>query len=192
MAGHSDSTVRRASGGASHRASQLGVASRLTPGWRAADGHAPLQAHLDTYGPVPQHGAGRHNMLIDAVTQAGLTGRGGAGFPTGIKMRAVASGRGQAVVVANGMESEPASEKDKSLLSLAPHLVLDGAALAAAAVGADVVRVCVPRSASALAAILSDAIAERQRAHLDQVEIGLNDPPQHYVSSEETALVHWL
>src|SRR6266702_6586739 len=196
MAGHSDSTVRRASGGASHRASQLGVASRLTPGWRAADGHAPLQAHLDTYGPVPQHGAGRHNMLIDAVTQAGLTGRGGAGFPTGIKMRAVASGRGQAVVVANGMESEPASEKDKALLARAPHLVLDGAVLVAAAVGAGTVHVCLPRNRDWLIAIVADAVAERERLGMDgyrfPVAIEVHGLPHHYVSSDETSVVHWL
>src|SRR6266702_6096887 len=179
MAGHSDSTVRRASGGASHRASQLGVASRLTPGWRAADGHAPLQAHLDTYGPVPQHGAGRHNMLIDAVTQAGLTGRGGAGFPTGIKMRAVASGRGQAVVVANGMESEPASEKDKALLARAPHLVLDGAVLAATAIGAGTVALCLPRDRTWLWSIVDEAIAEREQTGLDPVRIAMHALPSH-------------
>ena len=79
------------------------------------------------------------------VAAAGLTGRGGAGFPTGIKMRSVAAGRGPKVVVANGMEGEPASEKDQALLARAPHLVLDGAVLAAEAVGADTVHLCLER-----------------------------------------------
>ena len=192
MAGNSGTTVRRAAGGASRRASQLGVASRLTPGWRAADGPAPLHAHLDTYGPVPQHGTGRHNALIDAVTQAGLTGRGGAGFPTGIKMRAVASTRGRAVVVANGMESEPASEKDKALLARAPHLVLDGAVLAATAIGADAVALCLPSDRTWLWSIVDEAIAEREHAGIDPVRIAMHALPSHYVSSEETSIVHWL
>ena len=107
-----------------------------------------LPEHLDRYGPVPAGGGrGRRNGgLTEAVAQAGLTGRGGAGFPTGTKMRAVAARRGPAVVVANGMEGEPAREKDHALLSRAPHLVLDGAVLAAEAVGADVAHLCLPQT----------------------------------------------
>ena len=64
--------------------------------------------------------------LIDTIDQAGLRGRGGAGFPTAVKMRSVAQGRGRAVVLANGTEGEPASYKDRLLLTGQPHLVLDG------------------------------------------------------------------
>ncbi len=191
MAGQG-TTARRAPGGASHRVSQLGMTSRLTPGWRGADGPAPLHAHLDTYGPVPQPGTGRHDALIDAVTQSGLTGRGGAGFPTGVKMRAVASGRDRAVIVANGMESEPASEKDKALLARAPHLVLDGAVLAATATGAGAVELCLPSDKNWLWPIVGQAIAEREHAGLDPVRIAMHALPPHYVSSEETAIAAWL
>ena len=84
------------------------------------DGPLPLTDHIDRYGPVPL----RATDLITEVEQAGLTGRGGASFPTGRKMRAVAEagrksgplrGRGGTVVVANGAESEPASGKDRLL-----------------------------------------------------------------------------
>ncbi|HEV2686014.1 MAG TPA: hypothetical protein VGW79_05205, partial [Actinomycetota bacterium] len=84
-------------------------------------------------------------MSIDEVERAGLRGRGGGGFPTAIKMRAVAAARSRTIAVANGSEGEPASTKDKLLLSYLPHLVLDGAVAAAGAVGADEVIVCVPR-----------------------------------------------
>jgi len=179
-----------AAGAAARRAARAGITSRLTAGWHEAGGPATLREHLQRYGPLPQ--PGRNRALIDAVTAAGLTGRGGAGFPTGIKMRAVASRRGPAVVVANGMESEPASEKDKALLARAPHLVLDGAVLAASAVGADSVHVCLPRGRRRLAEAVEDAVAERERAGLDPVAIAVRALPHWYVSSEESALVHWL
>src|SRR5258708_30833791 len=178
--------------GAQHRAGRLGLTSRLSSGWHDSAQPASLRAHLDRYGPLPQPGTGRSGLLIDAVTQSGLSGRGGAGLPTGIKMRSVAERRGQAVVVANGMESEPASEKDKALLSRAPHLVLDGAVLAAAAVGSDTVHICLPHDRKRLIALVRDAVAEREQAGADRVRIEVHGLPHHYVSSEETSLVHWL
>ena len=78
---------------------------------------------------------------------AGLTGRGGAAFPTYRKLAAMAAGRGPApVVVGNGAEGEPASSKDKSLLWFSPHLVLDGLQLAAEAVGSVTVALYVHRN----------------------------------------------
>jgi len=75
--------------------------------------------------------------LIDAVEASGLRGRGGSGFPAGRKWRSVAGQPGGRVVLINAAESEPASRKDRTLLILRPHLVLEGALLAARAVGAD-------------------------------------------------------
>jgi NADH:ubiquinone oxidoreductase subunit F (NADH-binding) len=169
-------------------ADQPGNGSRLSLGWHESGQPASLHTHLERYGAAPQAGS----WLIDAVTHAGLTGRGGAGFPTGIKMRSVASGRGRAVVVANGMESEPASEKDQALLARAPHLVLDGAVLAAVAVGADSVHLCMPRTRQWLADVARGAVAEREAAGTDPVQIRVHALPHNYVSSEETSVVHWL
>jgi NADH:ubiquinone oxidoreductase subunit F (NADH-binding) len=164
---------------------------RLTIGWAQARRPSRLAEHHARYGPPP---GGRRSprSLADAVTEAGLTGRGGAGFPTGVKLRSVASGRGPAVVVANGMESEPASRKDQALLARAPHLVLDGAVLAARAVGADTVHVCLDRDRTGQAGRVWDAIDERQQASLDPVRILVHELPRRYTASEETALVSWL
>ncbi len=96
------------------------------------------------------------------------------------------------MVVANGMESEPASDKDKTLLGRAPHLVLDGAVFAAAAVGADEVHVCLPRDKRRLLATVHNALAERVQAGLDPVTVRLHELPHGYVSSSETAVVNWL
>ena len=78
------------------------------------------------------------------------------------------------------------------LLSMAPHLALDGAVLAAEAIGADVAHLCLPRTSQWLTGLVSVAIEERQDAQLDRVRIELHALPDHYVSGEETSLVRWL
>jgi NADH:ubiquinone oxidoreductase subunit F (NADH-binding) len=171
-----------------------GLVQRLTVGWHESGHPATLREHAHRYGDLPRRPSGRTSVhdLIDQVTAAGLTGRGGAGFPTGVKMQAVAARRRSAVVVANGMESEPASEKDQALLARAPHLVLDGMVLAAEAVGAEVASLCLPRSRNWLTSIVQLAIKERENAGLASIPIEVHEMPHQYVSSEETSLVHWL
>lgn len=72
--------------------------------------------------------------LVDLLAAAGLTGRGGAGFPTARKIAAI-EGRSP-VVVGNAMEGEPLSHKDAVLLQRSPELVLDGLELVSRAIGA--------------------------------------------------------
>ena len=124
--------------------------------------------------------------------RSGLTGRGGAGFPTGRKMRSVAARRGKAVVVANGAEGEPASCKDRLLLTRVPHLVLDGIALAAYAVGADEAHLVVHGQEADLMASLEHAIADRETLGVDQAPIQLTGIPARYVSSEQSSIVQYL
>jgi NADH:ubiquinone oxidoreductase subunit F (NADH-binding) len=150
----------------------------------------PLARHRLVYPAPPRPGAG--GDLVEAVERSGLRGRGGAGFPTGTKLRSVRDGRRRRpVVVANGAEGEPASAKDKLLLATAPHLVLDGALLAAAAVGAREVIVCADARAGAALAAVARALDERQRVE-GGIRPRLVAVPPRYVAGEETALVHWL
>jgi NADH:ubiquinone oxidoreductase subunit F (NADH-binding) len=144
-------------------------------------------------------GRGGEGLLVDSVERAGLTGRGGAEFPVARKMRAVLTGsrralgdRGGAVVVANGAESEPISLKDRSLLTVAPHLVLDGISLAAESIGAGEGFLCVDGDDEQLVQRLTDTVAERQRAGADTISIRVKAVPPGYVSSEESALVQLL
>ena len=101
---------------------------RLLPG-AAAGGtdSASLREHLARHGTRPSCAGDwrRRQQLIDEVARANLTGRGGAAFPTAVKLRALAEATRPPVVIANGVEGEPASAKDKVLLRSAPHLVLD-------------------------------------------------------------------
>jgi NADH:ubiquinone oxidoreductase subunit F (NADH-binding) len=106
-------------------------------------------------------------------------------------MRSVA-GRGEAVVVANGAEGEPASAKDRLLLTQLPHLVLDGITLAADAVGANEAYLCVHRHERDLLDGLAAAVAERRRAGHDPVPIQIAGLPGRYVSSEQSSIVQYL
>jgi NADH:ubiquinone oxidoreductase subunit F (NADH-binding) len=154
-----------------------------------ASGPASLAEHLARYGPAPS-GLDRRGRsdLIEEVDQAGLTGRGGAGFPAARKLAAVAAGDAP-VVVANGTEAEPASAKDKVLLARAPHLVLDGAALAAEIVGARQAIIVVHHS---VRPIVDDAAAERRRARLRRVGLTVMTAADRFVGGEASAIVNWI
>ena len=156
---------------------------------------ADLRDHERQHGPLPLWGASgrrRPGRLIDVVDASGLTGRGGAGFPTGRKMRSVASGPGAAVVVANGAEGEPASCKDRLLLTRLPHLVLDGIAVAAHAVGAREAYLCVHGQETDLLGALEHAVAQRRAAGVDPVPIQVTGIPGRYVASEQSSIVGYL
>lgn len=159
---------------------------RSLPRLLATAGRPDLRAHIAQWGRRPP---GRRSLISD-IERSRLGGRGGAGFPTAIKWSA-ASGQAP-VVVANGTEGEPASRKDQTLLAHAPHLVLDGATLAAEALGATEVIVCVDGTSSSTMRALTGAISERVRHRQDSVPVRLEGSPPGYISGEESALVHWL
>jgi NADH:ubiquinone oxidoreductase subunit F (NADH-binding) len=144
-----------------------------------------LAAHLDSFGGLPYRGGPR--LLIAQVEAAGLTGRGGAAFPVHRKLTAVASQRRRAIVVGNGSEGEPASNKDKTLLWNSPHLVLDGLQLAAEAVGADRAVLYLHRHRG-LHERLTAALAERAAARLDRVGVELVEAPPRFLAGEESSL----
>ncbi|MGN6554309.1 MAG: NADH-ubiquinone oxidoreductase-F iron-sulfur binding region domain-containing protein [Verrucomicrobiota bacterium] len=76
--------------------------------------------------------------VVETITKSGLRGRGGAGYPTGLKWGTVAKSAGaKKYVVCNGDEGDPGAFMDRSVLESDPHLVLEGMAIAAYAVGAD-------------------------------------------------------
>jgi NADH:ubiquinone oxidoreductase subunit F (NADH-binding) len=171
---------------------RLGISTRST-----------LADHEAAYGPLPTVPARQGRSpggLVDEVERAGLRGRGGGWFPTHVKLRAVVASsadRGRLsrtrhpVVIANGMEGEPASGKDAVLLRQSPHLVLDGITLAARTTGATDAFLAVHRDSPHVPMLVA-ALDEREGAGIDRVRIQLVTPPARYVSSEESALSHWV
>jgi len=162
---------------------------RLLAGVTSTEAPSTLDDHLAVYGKLPPLGAVDLPALLEA---SGLQGRGGAGFPTATKLRAVAARRGRPVVVANGTEGEPISGKDKVLVRYLPHLVLDGAAATAQALGAREAIVAVSRADRAGLDALSAAIAERGGGLDKRVRLRAVAVPDGFVAGEETALVQFL
>jgi NADH:ubiquinone oxidoreductase subunit F (NADH-binding) len=151
-----------------------------------------LERHEALHGPLPRvrHRRGAPALdLIDELDHAGLRGRGGGGFPTAVKLRAVAASRGRAVVLVNAGEGEPASRKDRTLTTGLPHLVLDGGELAAQTLGARELILGVCESARVSADSLAMAIAERGTRPRGTPRARLVPIPDRYVASQETALV---
>jgi NADH:ubiquinone oxidoreductase subunit F (NADH-binding) len=128
--------------------------------------------------------------LASVAEAADIRGRGGAGFPLAIKLRAVMDATaGQdavAHVVANGEEGEPASAKDRYLLATRPHLVLDGLLMVANALKARTAHVYL--SDEDVVPIVQSAVREIA----SPVPIEIFQAPRGYVSGEETAVVRAL
>ncbi|HVV11932.1 NADH-ubiquinone oxidoreductase-F iron-sulfur binding region domain-containing protein [Amycolatopsis sp.] len=146
------------------------------------DAAAPdLDTHQRLSGPVPWR-----RQLVPELREAGLTGRGGAGFPVWRKLSVVAQGR-SAVVIGNGAEGEPASSKDETLLLRAPHLVLDGLQLAAEAVRAAGAYLYVP--AGPVSESVRAALAERVARNWDAIPVAVVHSPEGFLSGQESAVV---
>ncbi len=134
------------------------------------------------------------DLLIDLVIDAGLRGRGGAGFPTGTKWRTVRANDETSpiapTVVVNAAEGEPGTFGDRSLIRHNPFRVLEGALIAAHAVGSATVVVTTKQRYTAEATRLAaarDALVEAGIAGAVDIEIVTG--PNHYLLGEETALL---
>jgi NADH-quinone oxidoreductase subunit F len=133
---------------------------------------------------------------IDEITAAGVRGRGGAGFPTGRKWRTVAANRSglePSTVVVNAAEGEPGSFKDRALLLRNPYRTLEGALVAALAVGADRVIVGMKHAFGDVAARVRRAIDELAAVDwTDVATIEVFEGPGEYLLGEETALLECI
>jgi NADH-quinone oxidoreductase subunit F len=136
--------------------------------------------------------------VIDLIDQSGLRGRGGAGYPTGKKMRAVASQtEQQRYFVCNVAEGEPGSFKDHALLKN-PHQVLESSAIAAYAIGAQQAFIYLRGSFIQEEKLLLNALAQAEQAGfigesgILPVKIIIHRGENSYIAGEETALLESL
>lgn len=178
------------------RARELGppLLPRLLKGFPAV-GAMDLETHLAVHGEAPAVRPRRRREeagLIGQLERAGLRGRGGGAFSAAAKLRAVAQAGRRPVVVVNAAEGEPASSKDATLSEVLPQLVLDGALLAAEALRAEEVIVCVSGAAHSSMRRVAAAIAQLERAGRGRASIRLAAVPDHYVAGQESALINHL
>lgn len=128
---------------------------------------------------------------IEEITASGLRGRGGGGFPTGAKWESIRrSGGGRHYVVANGAEGEPATFKDRMLMRTDPMRIIEGAAIAALAIGAEGVFIATKGSFVTEVEILKAAFVEfTETGLLDGLAVTLVEGPDDYLFGEEKALL---
>ena len=160
--------------------------ARLLAGPPPAAGPETLHAHHARLGPLPNPGPG----MIQTIERSGLLGRGGAAFPVARKWAAVVAQPGDdPIVLVNGAEGEPLSAKDRTLMAARPQLVLDGAMIAAGAVGAREVVLYVGENHHDARRALERALVERGRSRM---RTHLVLAPDAFVAGEETAAVHYV
>ena len=131
--------------------------------------------------------------LVATVDASGLRGRGGAGFPTATKWRTVLDYRTKDLatpVVVNGAEGEPGTFKDRTILRHNPYQVVEGALIAASAIGADWIIFGLKESFAKEVTSLRAAIEEIKAAGwADDIRIDVEEGPDAYLYGEETALL---
>lgn len=140
--------------------------------------------------------------VIDLVKKSGLRGRGGAGFPTGVKWGFIPKDHpGPKYLCCNADESEPGTFKDRQLMERDPHQVLEGMAIACYAIGAQTAYIYIRGEFRLGAKILERAIAEaREAGHLGSdvygsgvaIQIYVHAGAGAYICGEETALLESL
>jgi len=142
---------------------------------------------------------GSPEQLIQIVSDAGLRGRGGAGFPTGKKWQLTREAPEQPrYLILNGGEDEPGSKKDRVLLENLPHLVLEGTLLGAYAIGASKAYLYINARYDDALKTIQAALAEAKKAGYYgknvlgsgfDLEIEVVPAPHNYVAGEDTAVI---
>lgn len=143
-----------------------------------------LRAHRTWFGDLPRVDV---DELASLTERLRIRGRGGAGFPFWVKLRAASGGR-RPVVVVNLSEGEPASAKDGALAVARPHLVLDGAVATARALRTHEVHLIVPGERPAAAAAVRSALTERH----DGVTFTVHAADDRFVGGQARAVLELM
>jgi len=162
--------------------------SRLLAGPGAPHGRESWADHRERLGELDLTDVDSTELRA-IIRESGLLGRGGGGFPTATKFDVAAESPGTPLIVVNASEGEPASRKDQTLMELRPHLVLDGAQVAAAAVEANDIIIYTHASHETANAALRAALEERGP---QRVRVRVVDAPETYIAGETSAVVSYL
>ena len=150
--------------------------------YKAAGGYALLENC--------RSGARDVDAIIGVLSESGLRGLGGAGFPTGRKWQIVRSYQGPRLMTINGDEGEPGTFKDRFYLEREPHSMFEGALIAAWAVAAERIYLYMRDEYPAVLHILAREIGELEKARLiEPGQIELRRGAGAYICGEELAMI---
>jgi NADH-quinone oxidoreductase subunit F len=156
--------------------------ARSYKGWTKRGGYEALGQALKMQPPE----------IIDIVKESGLRGRGGAGFPTGLKWSFMPKEKKKAhYLCVNADESEPGTFKDREIMRWTPHALLEGTAIAAHAIQAEVAYIYIRGEFTEPWTIMEQALSEANAAGVfGKIKIYLHRGAGAYICGEETALMN--
>ena len=156
--------------------------ARSYKGWTKRGGYEAWQ-QAQTMAPA---------AITDAVKESGLRGRGGAGFPTGLKWSFMPKEKKKPhYLCVNADESEPGTFKDREIMRWTPHALLEGTAIAMRAIQAEVAYIYIRGEFTEPYAIMERALAEANAAGaFGGLKIHLHRGAGAYICGEETALMN--
>ena len=166
--------------------------ARSYQGWVERGGYAGLRQAL---GMAPDE-------VTNAVKESGLRGRGGAGFPTGLKWSFMPKPSGKPhYLVCNADESEPGTFKDREIMRWTPHALIEGSAIASYAIGAETCYIYIRGEFTEPLRIMEDAVAEAYAngalgpnvlSSGKRIDMVLHRGAGAYICGEETGLMNSL
>ncbi len=168
------------------------AAARTLDGWKKRGGYRALEKAL---GSTPE-------QIINEVKESGLRGRGGAGFPTGMKWSFMKHGDGKPhYLCVNADESEPGTFKDREIMRWTPHALIEGAAIGAYAIGAETAYIYIRGEFTEPLRVMGAAVKEAYDAGLvgrnamgtgKRIDVRIHKGAGAYICGEETALMNSL
>ena len=155
--------------------------ARSLKGWKKRGGYEMLDKAL----------AMDPSAVIEEVKNSGLRGRGGAGFPTGLKWSFMPKEKKKAhYLCVNADESEPGTFKDREIMRWTPHALLEGTAIAAHAIRAEIAYIYIRGEFTEPLSIMEQALNEANAAKVfGKIKIFLHRGAGAYICGEETALM---
>jgi NADH-quinone oxidoreductase subunit F len=166
--------------------------ARTLEGWKQRGGYKALDQALRM----------EPAQIVDVVKASGLRGRGGAGFPTGIKWSFMKPGDGKPhYLCCNADESEPGTFKDREIMRWTPHALIEGCAIGAYAIGAETAYIYIRGEFTEPIRHMEAALAEARAAGIigpnamgsgKRVDVWVHRGAGAYICGEETALMNSL